>query len=209
MTGTIADPESVRQHLGVELVDISLSEYASACSEVSDAQTADYASKISGMFEVRDVSIKSLQASARCALGLERLVERQQLGAVAIQDLAPELHQVLGTRPCLPPWKCMSDGVVFTMEIGCALPACASRRPQEQAASRAGVLRDIHVRQRSQRPARMGHAGIHNPELAAEDGVTVGPGPGIPVESMRCGGAWLEFIMARGSRHLRGSARHG
>jgi L-arabinose isomerase len=195
MTGTIANVESVHKYLGVELLDISLDEYAAACFEVSDKEIVDYASDIIKRYEVREVSTKSLQTSARCALGLERLVEQQRFGAVGIQDLAPGLHRILGTRPCLPPWKCISNGVVFVAEadMHCLLALFAASK----ASCRPCMYTEVFTYDRDENFLLMGHAGIHDPELAAEDRMIIVPDyEYCRVDEVE--GAWLEFIMSAG-----------
>jgi L-fucose isomerase-like protein len=195
MTGTFVDDDALRRFLGVKRVGISAGEYASLCEEVAPYETEQYCTELHRRFEVRDVSEPSLRIAARNTLALDTLVERHDLGAVAIQDLDDELHRLVGTRPCLYPPKSLARGVVFSAEadLNTALGMLAASR----AAGAPAMYSEIFTFDPGENLVLMGHAGIHDPRLAAVDGITIVPDLEYryadPVE-----GAWMEFVLAPG-----------
>ncbi len=195
MIGTFVDDEALLRVLGVNRVAISASEYASVCEEVEPGETERYCAELRSRFEVRDVSEPSLRVAARNTLALDLLAERHDLGAVAIQDLDDELHRLVGTRPCLYPPKSLSRGVVFSAEadLNTALGMLAASR----AAQAPPMYSEIFTFDSRENVFLMGHAGIHDPRLAAADGITIVPDleyrHADPVE-----GAWMEFVLAPG-----------
>ena len=195
MTGTFVDDAALWQALGVKRVAISAGEYASLCAEVAPHETERYCAELRNRFEVRDVSEPSLRIAARNTLALDLLVERHDLGAVAIQDLDDELHRLVGTRPCLYPPKSLARGVVFSSEadLNTALGMLAASR----AAEGPSMYSEIFTFDSGENLLLMGHAGIHDPRLAAADGISIVPDleyrHADPVE-----GAWMEFVLAPG-----------
>jgi L-fucose isomerase-like protein len=195
MTGTFVDDDALWRVLGVKRVEISAGEYFSLCEEVAPYETERYCTELHRRFEVRDVSEPSLRIAARNTLALDTLVERHDLSAVAIQDLDDELHRLVGTRPCLYPPKSLARGVVFSAEadLNTALGMLAASRAAEAPA----MYSEIFTFDRRENVILMGHAGIHDPRLAAADGITIVPDleyrHADPVE-----GAWMEFVLAPG-----------
>ena len=194
MTGTFVDDDALGRALGVTRVAITAAEYGAACEAVNPRRVDQYCADLRGSFEVRDVSDKSLRISARNTLALDDLVERHGLGAVAIQDLDEELHRLVSTPPCLYPLS-MQRGVVFSAEgdLNTALGLLAASR----AADAPVMYSEIFTCDPGANLLLMGHAAIHNPRLAAADGITILPNLEFrnmdPVE-----GAWMEFILAPG-----------
>jgi L-fucose isomerase-like protein len=195
MIGTFVDNDTLRQVLGVTRVAITAGEYATVCEAVDPSRVDRYCAELRGRFEVRDVSEKSLRLAARNTLALDDLVDQHGLGAVAIQDLDEELHRRVGTRPCLYPPRSLDRGVVFSAEadLNTALGLLAASR----AAGAPAMYSEIFTFDPGENVLLMGHAGIHDPRLAAADGITIVPDLEYRhADSVE--GAWMEFILAPG-----------
>ena len=195
MAGTFVDDDALRQALGVTRVPISVGEYATACEAVDPGRVDQYCAELRDRYEVREVSDKSLRTAARNTLAVDDLVERHGLGAVTIQDLNEELHRRVGTRPCLYPPRSLDRGVVFSAEgdLNTALGLLAASR----AAGAPAMYTEIFTFDPGENVLLMGHASIHDPRLAAADGVRIVPDLEYRnADSVE--GAWLEFILAPG-----------
>jgi L-fucose isomerase-like protein len=195
MTGTFVDDDALHQSLGVTRVAITAAEYAATCEAVERPRVDGYCAELRERFEVRDVTEKSLQVAARNTLALDDLVDQEGLGAVAIQDLDEELHRRIGTRPCLYPPRSLARGVAFSAEgdLNTALGMVAASR----AARNPAMYSEIFTFDQSENILLLGHAGVHNPCLAAADGITIVP----DLEYRQADvveGAWMEFILAPG-----------
>jgi len=195
MTGTFVDEGALQRTLGTGLVEISAKEYADTCQAVSAQRVEAFYEHLVGHTPVEGVSEASLRLACRNTLALDDLVARYDLGAVAIQDLDPELHRLAGTRPCLCPPLSRERGVAFGMEsdLNSALGLLAGMH----ASGRPGMFTEVFTFDPQENTLLMGHAGVHDPRLADAEGVTIVPDAEFrladPVE-----GAWQEFILAPG-----------
>ena len=154
-----------------------------------------YCADLTGRFRVEGVSEGSLRLAVRNALALDDLVLEYNLGAVAIQDLDPVLHRLAGIRPCLCPPLSAEQGIAFGVEgdLNTALGLLAAMR----AAAAPCMYTEVFTFDPGENVLLMGHAGIHDPRLAGEDGVTIVPDAEYR-HADRVEGAWQEFILAPG-----------
>ena len=195
MTGTFVNDQALNDQLGVTRVAVTAAVFQEICEAVKPCEIDQYCTHLRQAFEIRSVSEKSLRIAARNTLALDELVEQQRLGAVAIQDLDEELHRRIGTRPCLYPPRSLSRGVAFSAEgdLNTALGMLAASR----AAKAPAMYSEIFTFDPRENVLLMGHAGVHDPSLAA-DGVTIVP----DLEYRHADaveGAWMEFILAPGA----------
>jgi len=194
MVGTFVDDEALCRALGVTRVPVSADAFGALCDAVDVGRVDRYCAELRERFEIRGVSEPSLRLAARNTLALDDLVEQCNLGVVAIQDLNEEFHRRIGTRPCLPPPRSLARGVAFSAEsdLNTALGVLAASR----AAKAPAMYTEVFTFDPRQNILLMGHAGVHDPRLAA-DGVTIVPDleyqHADPVE-----GAWMEFVLAPG-----------
>ena len=101
----------------------------------------------------------------------------------------------LRTRPCLYPPRSQERGVAFSAEsdLNTALGLVAASR----AAQSPAMYTEIFTFDPHENILLMGHAGVHDPRLAAADGITIVP----DLEYRQADvveGAWMEFILAPG-----------
>ncbi len=195
MTGTYVNPEALERALGVRLVAITAAEYAAACEAVANERVDGFYRDQVARFPVAGVSEASLRLACRNTLALDDLVLKYDLGAVGIQDLDPELHRLAGIRPCLSPPVSAGRGVAFAMEgdLNTGLGVLAAMR----AAGEPVMYTEVFTYDPQEGTLLMGHAGVHDPRLAGEGGVTIVPDAEYQYAD-RAEGAWLEFIMAPG-----------
>jgi len=195
MTGTAVSPEALRARLGVQLVEISAQEYAAACQSVSQGRVRAFAHDAKAKFAVEGVCDASLELASRNTLALDDLVARHGLGVVAIQDLDPDLHRLAGVRPCLCPPISAELGVAFGMESD--LHATLGLLACMKAAGAPAMYTEVFTFDPRANTLLMGHAGVHDPRLAAASGVTI-----VPDYEYRHAdiveGAWQEFILREG-----------
>ena len=136
-----------------------------------------------------------MRLACRNTLALDVLAEERGLGALAIQDLNPELHRLAGTRPCLCPPRCAERGIPVAMEsdLNTSLGMLAAMI----AAGAPAMYTEIFTYDAAENVLLMGHAGVHNPALAKSGSVRIVPDAEYR-QADRVEGAWLEFILAAG-----------
>lgn len=195
MTGTWVNPGLLLKTFGVRLIEISAKEYALACENISSKRVNAYYADLIKRFPVKGVSEKSLKLACRNTLALDDLVRRHNLMVVAIQDLDEDLHRLAGARPCLCPPDSIQRGTAFGMESD--LNTALGMRVAMQACHKYCMFTEIFTFDPKKNTLLMGHAGVHDPRLAAGGKVTI-----VPDEEYRhtdrAEGAWQEFVLAQG-----------
>jgi L-arabinose isomerase len=195
MTGTHVDTAALRARLGVTLVDLTAAEYASYCKAVAPDRIEALYVRLTGRYAVRGVSETGLRLSCRNSLAVDDVALRHDLDVVAVQDLDPELHRLVGVRPCLCPPGCAARGVALAMEsdvntgVGMWLAM--------QAAGAPALFTEIFTYDAQANLLLMGHAAMHDPRLAAEEKVLLVPDAEYR-KADASDGAWQEFIMREG-----------
>ncbi|NPV07996.1 MAG: hypothetical protein HPY83_08545 [Anaerolineae bacterium] len=195
MTGTRVDERALAQCFGVRLQEISASQYAQACASVEDERAQAFADEIRRRYPVVGVSQESLFVACRNTLALDDLIAQHGLGLVAIQDLDEDLHRLSGVRPCLYPPEAASLGVAFGMEsdVNATLGLLAAM----ECTGSPCMYTELFTFDPSDNLLLMGHAGLHDPRLASDEGVTI-----VPDYEYRHAdaleGAWQEFVLRPG-----------
>ncbi len=195
MHGTYIYADRLRDRLGVELVEIDTPSYAEACTAVSAVRIDDFCADLTARYPVAGVSSASLRLAARNTLALDDLVVLHDLRAAAIQDTDETLHRLVGVRPCLCPPESARRGVPFAMEadLNIALGMFAAMR----ATGGPCMYTEVYTFDPVENLLLMGHAGVHDPRLAAGNDVTLVPDMEYRNSDV-CEGAWQEFILADG-----------
>lgn len=195
MAGTAVDEAALESQLGARLVEIGAEEYAAACHAVSGTRVRQHLALVRSRHRVEGVSDASLQLACRNTLALDDLVARHGLGAVGIQDLDPDLHRLAGIRPCLCPPLSADLGVPYGMEAD--LNATLGMLAAMRASAAPALYTEVFTFDPGANLLLMGHAGVHDPRLASDEGVTIVPDYEYR-HSDELEGAWQEFIMAPG-----------
>ena len=195
MTGTHVDGKALQSHFGIRLHDISSAEYAAACKAVGHDRPDAMHNQLIHRHPVQGVSETTLKLACRNTLALDDLVARHGLNAVAIQDLDEDLHRLAGIRPCLCPPASAERGVAFGMEadVNATIGMLAAMR----ASGGPCLFGELFTYDPMENLLLMGHAGVHDPRLAATGSLRLVPDAEYR-NSDNCEGTWQEFIMAAG-----------
>jgi L-fucose isomerase-like protein len=195
MTGTHVDADALRARLGITLVDLTASEYAADCDAVAPERIDALCAQLTGRHAERGVSEASLRLACRNSLAVDDVALRNDFRVVAMQDLDPELHRLVGIRPCLSPPECAARGVALAMESD--VTTGVGMWLAMQAADSPALFTEIFTYDSRANLILMGHAAMHDPRLAAGGKVLLVP----DAEYRRVDayeGAWQEFIMRAG-----------
>lgn len=190
MTGTWFDEFRLLAALGPAIAPISAYRLREAAGAVSDADLDDFVGHLKAGYAIHGVSDRSLRLAARASLGVERLALEEGLGAVAIEDLNPELHRLLKTRPCLWTPRLAANGVVIGME-GDVISTLALWLGRQLSAA-TPMFTEIFTFDHEQNALLMGHAGMNDPALAGGNPVTIVPDHEYEAAD-EVEGAWLHF----------------
>jgi L-arabinose isomerase len=195
MAGGWVDEFGLLSRLGLSLVPLSAGRLAQEADSLPAREVEAYLRDLKARYAVDGVSDRSLELAARASLALASLAAREALGALAIEDLNPELHRLLKTRPCLWVPALGQSGIVVGMEadIGATLGLWLAR----QAGQSSPMYTEIFTYDRQANALLFGHAGIHDPALAGDGEVRLVPDAEYAA-SDEVEGAWLSFAAKPG-----------
>lgn len=196
MTGTFTDKTRLRKEMGPVVKKISVAQYAASVATVPQKEAVAFAEHLKKRYPLSEVSSESLLQASRASLGLAKLAEEQQLDAIALNDLAPELHRALGVRPFLAVPSFFGAGRVIGMEgdvtttMGLLIARGLSDSPP--------MYTEIFTFDEKRNGVLAGHAGMHDLSLAESPrGIRITPDYEY-CEANPLEGAWLEFRARQG-----------
>ena len=190
MTGTYVDEFRLRHELGPSLKYISVADYAALCQEIPEAKVDAFIDRLRTTYTLSERTTQTgLRRSARASLGLARLVKRENLDAVALEDISEELHRALGLRPCLHVPELFQRAVVsMEAEVGGAVALWILR----QLAGAPVMYTEVFAFDMAENTLLAGHAGIHDARLAPSPADILIEPDGEYVES-EPDSAWMRF----------------
>jgi len=195
MTGTYVDEFRLKKELGPELVYISVNEYKEACDEISTEQVLDFITYLRNKYRVRqDIRDLDLSRSARASLGLAAIAAQRGLGALALEDVSPELHRVIGLRPCLVRPGLAEDFVVSMEADVCGAISLWVLRAFT---GHPAMYSEIFTFDENDNSVLIGHAGFHDIQLAnSSSEIYIEPdGEYLEMEPEAC---WMRFRVKPG-----------
>lgn len=112
-----ADPFLLQQSLGVQLHDLSLTQFIERARTMDEARVAEDVKQVGKMALPMDAGVTrdDLAVNSRYYLALKDLIVEEKLDAVALQCW-PELSNQVGQWPYLALTRLTSEGVITSME---------------------------------------------------------------------------------------------
>ncbi len=163
MSVTWVDGDGLRGRYGVELVRVEAGRLADAAGRAAARETADLRARLEAAGFVVRTDEASLEQGLRAALGLGVVAAEERLAAIALNDLAPSVHETLGLRPCLSDPTLCDRGVVVAMEADVA--ACLAMAGLRRLCGAAPFYTEIFNAGLADGCLLMGHAGWHDPAV--------------------------------------------
>jgi L-arabinose isomerase len=124
---------------------------------------------------------------------MQKIMEDRSIDGLALSDLNPELHEVMGLRPCLYPEALAKSNKVVGNEgdIGCTTAMYILQRLAEKPV----MFTEIFNYDKEDNTIVAGHAGPANYLLAESDNkVTITPDYELMDATSDISGVWMEFI---------------
>jgi L-fucose isomerase-like protein len=163
MSVTWVDGDGLRGRYGVELVRVEATRLADAAARAAAGDAADLGARLEAAgFAVR-TDAASLEQGLRAALGLGAVASEERLAGIALNDLAPSVHESLGLRPCLSDPALCDRGVVVSMEADVA--ACLAMAGLRRLCGSVPFYTEIFNAGLADNCLLMGHAGWHDPAV--------------------------------------------
>lgn len=103
MQTTFVDEFRLRVELGPTLHYLSVNELKRTADALPEGEVEGYLAGLRLEFPIRQVSDGTLGLAARVSLALAHLAADRGLHLLSLNDIAPELHDLIGLRPCLYP----------------------------------------------------------------------------------------------------------
>ena len=117
MRGTFIDPYAIFTKIGPKLDFFSYERLLELTLQVGDAEAQKYVDELSAAYPVEPgIDEKLFLESARASLGLAKLRDEQQLDALILNDVSPEIFETLGLRPGFYPDTFERHDAILTPE---------------------------------------------------------------------------------------------
>jgi L-arabinose isomerase len=190
MTGTYVDEFRLRKEIGPAVKYISVGDYSRVCAAIPEETVQAFVRDLRSDYRVAEnVTEAGLVKGATVSLGLAKVVEQYDLDALAFNDIADELHRVLGLRPCLYVPALFARAVVsMEAEVGGAVALLMLKKLTKKPP----MYVEIFTYDERDNCLLAGHAGIHDINLAeSKDAVLVEP-DGEYMES-EPDSSWMRF----------------
>jgi L-fucose isomerase-like protein len=163
MSVTWVDEPGLRGRYGVEIVRIEAARLADAVRGVSASDAAALRARLEAAGFAVATDEASLAQGLRAALGLGGIAAEENLAGIALNDLAPSVHEALGMRPCLSDPALCNRGVVVSMEADAA--ACVAMAGLRRLCGSAPFYSEMYNAGLADGTLLMGHAGWHDPAV--------------------------------------------
>ncbi len=161
MMSTYVDEFRLATEVGPAIRHISVAEFKQRVDAVEDKKVKAFVDDLKQRFKILpEVTEDNLYQSSRISLGFAKLIEEMNLDGMAIQDLHPELHEVIGTRPCICVPEMYQRGCVVTMEGEIGL--CLGMMCQRQLSGHSPMYVEVFSYDMEQNLIVAGHAGMHD-----------------------------------------------
>jgi L-arabinose isomerase len=194
MIVTYVDEFRLYSQIGPVVEYISCLQLKKASEKISDNKVNDYVKEIKNKFKIDErVTDDNLFKSAKASLGLEKIIYDYKLSGLALSDLIPELHEVMGLRPCLYPESLARSNVVVGNEgdLGGTIGMLMLQRLTGSPV----MFTEIFNLDYEANTIGTGHAGPSNYLTAqSDDSVTITPDYELMDATSDISGVWMEFI---------------
>ena len=194
MIVTYVDEFRLYLQIGPVVEYISCLQLKKASEKIADNKVNDYVGEIKSKFKIDPrITEENLFKSARAGLGLEKIINDHKLSGLALSDLIPELHEVMGLRPCLYPESLASSNVVVGNEGD--LGGTIAMFMLQRLTGNPVMFTEIFNFDYAANTIGTGHAGPSNYLTAqSDDKVTITPDYELMDATSDIGGVWMEFI---------------
>ena len=194
MIVTYVDELGLYVQIGPSVEYISVLQLKDAADSVDETGVADLVGWVKEHCRIDDrITDENLARSARVSLGMAGLMEERNIDGLALSDLNPELHEVVGLRPCLYP-----EGLVHTRRVvgnEGDLGGTTAMLMLERLAGNPVMFTEIFNYDREDNVVVAGHAGPANHTLADESCVvSITPDYELMDTRAEHSGVWMEFV---------------
>lgn len=194
MIVTYVDEFRLYSQIGPVVEYISCLQLKKATDSIEDRKVIEYVKEIKKNFKIdKRVTEDNLFKSTKAALGFEKIIYDYSLDGIALSDLIPELHEVMGLRPCLYTEKLAKSDIVVGNEgdLGCTTAMLILRQLTKKPVMFTEIFNIDYINN----IIGAGHAGPSN-YLAAESNekVSITPDYELMDATSDIGGVWMQFI---------------
>ena len=166
MESTFVDEFRLHTELGPQVQYLSVGKLQWVSSELADSEVQAYLEHLQSSYPLKDVDSADLEKAACLSLGLAHLAQDHKLDVISLNDINPELHRVLGMRPCLYPPLLQEIDAALSLEgdLGAAtalfILRCLAGDPL--------FFVEIWFWDEVENVIVGGHAGVQNPQVARD-----------------------------------------
>jgi L-fucose isomerase-like protein len=180
MSTTYVDEFQLRNCYGIELRYIELSRVADIAANIPTENIASFRKELIPKDAIIEVDDRNLEHGIRHSLALETVIQEDDLGVLAMNDVVDEMHSAFGLRPCLANPRIGERGAVVSMEADIAAGVAMYALRSLSGAS--PFYTEVFGVDYSTNVLLLGHAGYHD-HVNADPNVPVRIVPDIEYEN--------------------------
>jgi L-arabinose isomerase len=194
MIVTYVDEFQLYSKIGPRVEYISVLQLKKAADSVPDGDIKDYVEKVKSNFSIDSrINDENLYSSARASLGMENIMNDMGIDGLALSDLNPELHEVMGLRPVLYPESLARSNKVVGNEGD--LGGTTAMVILHALTGKPVMFTEIFNVDTKENIIATGHAGPSNYLMAESNkSVNITPDYELMDSTSDISGVWMEFI---------------
>jgi L-arabinose isomerase len=194
MIVTYVDEFRLYSQIGPVVEYISCLQLRNASELINEKAVDEYVREIKRRFKIKpEITDGNLVKAARAALGFEKIAFDNKLDGIALSDLIPELHEVMGLRPCLYTEKLAESDIVVGNEGD--LGGTTAMLMMRKLTGSPVMFTEIFNLDYEKNTIGAGHAGPSNYLTAqGDEKVTITPDYELMDATSDISGVWMEFI---------------
>jgi|GEM_PF-486983 len=194
MIVTYVDELGLYTDIGPSVEYISVLQLKNASASIAETEVSELVARVKKHCRIdKRITDENLARSARVSLGMAALMKEYGIDGLALSDLNPELHEVVGLRPCLYPESLVNSRKVVGNEGD--LGGTTAMLMLERITGNPVMFTEIFIYDREDNVVVAGHAGPSNHTLADESApVTITPDYELMDAGAELTGVWVEFV---------------
>jgi len=163
MSTTYVDEFTIRKQYGIELRYLEIAHFREIAQNVRKEEIKAFKELLKkNSFQI-EVDERNLDEGIKYSIAMEKVIAREGLHILSMNDVIDEMHTKMGLRPCLSNPRIDASGAVVSMEADIA--AGIAMRILRLFTEFAPFYTELFTVDLSANAFLMGHAGYHNPSL--------------------------------------------
>lgn len=187
--GAWIDEKVLYEQFGVELVHVSVQQFAEIAESISNADAGQYVQWLKEHAKITNTPEDMLLMSSKHALAMVKLTEDLGLSGIALDDFHEDFYKILGVRPHLYHPRLGELGCTIGLEAD--VPGILATLIMGRLAGHQAMFNEFYTIDKHRDLVLMGHPGMG--ELSVGDPASFEVTPDLEFDENQKRGAWISY----------------